>query len=97
MTERKRNEDHMAEENQRKDEFLAMLSHELRNPLAAIANATQLLKLEHSASVNDCAAIIDRQISGLVRLINDLTDVSRMTTGVEGGSKRRRGGVVAAV
>ncbi len=82
ITERKRYEDRIAEENQRKDEFLAMLSHELRNPLAAISNAARLLRLEQTSStVDDAASIIERQISGLVELVNDLTDVSRMTTG----------------
>jgi PAS domain S-box-containing protein len=81
ITERKRYEDRMQEENQRKDEFFAMLSHELRNPLAAISNAAHLLRMEQSDSVNDAAAIIERQVGSLVQLVNDLTDVSRMTTG----------------
>jgi CheY-like chemotaxis protein len=58
-----------------------MLSHELRNPLAAISNAARLLRLEPSSTVNDAAGIIERQVSGLVGLVNDLTDVSRMTSG----------------
>ena len=58
ITERKRYEERIEEENQRKDEFLAMLSHELRNPLAAISNAAHVLKLEGLARVNDSADII---------------------------------------
>jgi PAS domain S-box-containing protein len=81
ITERKRNEDRMAEENQRKDEFLAMLSHELRNPLAAISNAVQLLKLDPGGSSSQTTGIIERQVSSLVQLVNDLTDISRMRTG----------------
>jgi len=81
ITERKLNEDRMAEENQRKDEFLAMLSHELRNPLAAISNGTQLLKLEKSPTAIEVAGVIDRQVTSLIQLVNDLTDVARMTTG----------------
>ncbi len=81
ITERKRYEERMEEENQRKDEFLAMLSHELRNPLAAISNAAHVLKLEGLVRVNDAADIIERQVNGLVGLVNDLTDVSRMMSG----------------
>jgi PAS domain S-box-containing protein len=81
ITERKLHEDRLAEENQRKDEFFAMLSHELRNPLSAISNATHLLSKEESACVQEAAGIIQRQVNGLVQLVNDLTDVSRMTTG----------------
>jgi PAS domain S-box-containing protein len=81
ITERKRYEERLAEENQRKDEFLAMLSHELRNPLAAIANSTQILRLDNSQTGNEAATIIERQVNGLVQLVNDLTDVSRISTG----------------
>src|SRR6202035_3968801 len=57
------------------------LSHELRNPLAAISNATHLLRLEPSPNANDAVGIIERQVDGLIGLVNDLTDVSRMATG----------------
>jgi PAS domain S-box-containing protein len=67
----------------RKDEFLAMLSHELRNPLSPIASALQLLgrqknedKLQHQARI-----VIERQVGQLTRLIDDLLEVSRITTG----------------
>ena len=61
-----------------KDDFLAMLAHELRNPLAAILYANELLKLtaEHE---NPAAEVIDRQLVNLTRLIDDLLDVSRIT------------------
>ncbi len=81
ITERKRFEDQILEENRRKDEFLAMLSHELRNPLAAISNATQILKLDASEKDKAVSAIIERQVHGLVQMVNDLTDASRLTSG----------------
>ncbi len=68
----------------RKDEFLAMLSHELRNPLAPIANAVQLLSLQagsESVLQQRARAIIERQMGRLQRLIDDLLEVSRITTG----------------
>jgi PAS domain S-box-containing protein len=67
----------------RKDEFLAMLSHELRNPLAPIANALQLLRLgQGDASIQQEALdTLDRQVATIARLVDDLLDVSRVTTG----------------
>jgi PAS domain S-box-containing protein len=67
----------------RKDEFLAMLSHELRNPLAPIADAVQLLRLRpNDAPIQEKARIIiERQVAQLTRLIDDLMEVSRITTG----------------
>ncbi|HEV7393814.1 MAG TPA: ATP-binding protein, partial [Burkholderiales bacterium] len=66
-----------------KDEFLAMLGHELRNPLAAVSNAVQLLELEQGASKQTVLArsIISRQTRQLVHLIDDLLDVGRVITG----------------
>ncbi len=68
----------------RKDEFLAMLSHELRNPLAPITNAAQMLRF-HSATATPverhAQAIIERQSARLKRLVDELLEVSRMTTG----------------
>ncbi|HEY0510418.1 MAG TPA: HAMP domain-containing sensor histidine kinase [Thermoanaerobaculia bacterium] len=73
----------LAETDRRKDEFLAMLAHELRNPLGAIANASYLL--EQLATADPRAerptAIIRRQIQHLVRMVDDLLDVSRITRG----------------
>lgn len=73
----------LAEVERRKDEFLAMLSHELRNPLAPILNAVQLLQLRGDGDglQREAHAIIERQVGQLSRLIDDLMDVSRITTG----------------
>jgi CheY-like chemotaxis protein/two-component sensor histidine kinase len=68
--------------NQRKDEFLAMLAHELRNPLAPIRNAAQLLSVHGGKPEIEWArAVIERQTGHLVRLVDDLLDVSRMVRG----------------
>lgn len=73
----------LADSNRRKDEFLAMLSHELRNPLAPILNAVQLLKLQQGGTEiqRDAHAMIERQVSQLARLVDDLLEVSRISTG----------------
>jgi signal transduction histidine kinase/CheY-like chemotaxis protein len=65
-----------------KDEFLAMLGHELRNPLAPIVTALKLMKLrgDSSGSVHE-QAVIQRQVDHLVRLVDDLLDVSRIASG----------------
>ena len=68
----------------RKDEFLAMLSHELRNPLAPIINAVQLLQLQEKNETKlqrQARTIIERQVGQLTRLIDDLLEVTRITTG----------------
>ncbi len=74
----------LSDMHRRKDEFLAMLSHELRSPLAPIANAVQLLGL-HRASENQiqqqARGIIERQLKQLQHLVDDLLEVSRLTTG----------------
>src|SRR5688572_6409656 len=82
MTERKRAEDVLREADRRKDEFLATLSHELRNPLAPIRNALELMRRAGDDwSLKDRAlAIMGRQLQQLVRLTDDLLDVSRITT-----------------
>jgi PAS domain S-box-containing protein len=67
--------------NRAKDEFLAMLGHELRNPLAPIMTALQLLKLRGVQAVERERAIIERQVRHLVTLVDDLLDVSRITRG----------------
>jgi signal transduction histidine kinase/ActR/RegA family two-component response regulator len=69
---------------QRKDEFLALLAHELRNPLAPIRTSVQLLRLEglSPAQRERSRVIIERQVDHLVRLIDDLLDVSRISRGV---------------
>ena len=67
----------------RKDEFLAMLGHELRNPLAAILNGVQLLRLQKNEGPTQQKArtIIERQVAQLTRLVDDLLEVARITTG----------------
>jgi PAS domain S-box-containing protein len=73
----------LADLNRRKDEFLAMLSHELRNPLASIQNAAHLLRLQRDQSPIQTKAhgMIERQVSQLARLVDDLLEVSRISTG----------------
>jgi signal transduction histidine kinase len=68
----------------RKDEFIAMLAHELRNPLAPIRTAVQLLRLKELGDLQRGRArdVIDRQVEHLVKLIDDLLDVSRITRGM---------------
>ena len=71
-----------AEEGSRaKDEFLAMLGHELRNPLAPIVTALHLMRLRGSDRAEKQRAIIERQIKHLTRLVDDLLDISRVTRG----------------
>ena len=81
--ERQQYADALADLNRRKDLFLAMLSHELRNPLAPIANAVQVLKKKDPGdSVYDHARdIIERQVTQLTRLVDDLLDASRVSSG----------------
>ncbi|MFM0732735.1 ATP-binding protein [Paraburkholderia sediminicola] len=67
--------------NRAKDEFLAMLGHELRNPLAPIVTALELMGLRDSSSTMRERAIIQRHVDHLVRLVDDLLDVSRITRG----------------
>lgn len=74
----------LREADHRKDEFLAMLAHELRNPLAPIRNALQLVRVispSPGREVEKAHDIIERQVENLVRLVDDLLDVSRITTG----------------
>lgn len=73
----------LQESDQRKDEFLAVLAHELRNPLAPIRNSIQVLRTKgiHVPEVRWAADVIDRQVIQLTRLVDDLLDVSRITSG----------------
>lgn len=73
----------LKESDLRKDEFLAMLSHELRNPLAPILNAVHLLRLQKNENPlqQQARTIIERQAAQLTRLVDDLMEVSRITTG----------------
>jgi PAS domain S-box-containing protein len=83
VTERRRLEEQLRETDRRKDEFLAVLAHELRNPLAPIRNAVHFLKERPSEDPNASNAydIIDRQTAHLTRLVDDLLEVSRITRG----------------
>jgi PAS domain S-box-containing protein len=81
---RKRVEEQLQEADRRKDEFLAMLAHELRNPLAPISAAADLLKIGRldEARLRQSSAIIARQVRHMTSLVDDLLDVSRVTRGL---------------
>lgn len=83
IRERKQTETALRDADRRKDEFLAMLAHELRNPLAPIRNALHVLKLQgpHDPTIDQTAKIMTRQVDHMVRLVDDLLDVSRITRG----------------
>lgn len=83
MTERKRMEEALRESDRRKDEFLAMLAHELRNPLAPIRNSAELMLriLPAEAPARRAVEIIKRQVLQMTRMVDDLLDVSRITHG----------------
>jgi PAS domain S-box-containing protein len=82
MTERRRFEE-LERSSRRMNEFLAMLAHELRNPLAPIRNAVTVMQLESlpTPALRNCRDIIDRQLSHVTRLVDDLLDVGRLSTG----------------
>ena len=83
MTERKRAEEKLKEADRRKDEFLAMLAHELRNPLSAIHNAAQLARRPDlpADKLGWTREVIAKQVRHLAHLVDDLLDVSRITRG----------------
>ncbi|WP_411282146.1 ATP-binding protein [Gemmatimonas sp.] len=90
ITQRKRGEEEreqllarLGEQDARKDEFLATLAHELRNPLAPLSNGLQLLNLTpaSNAGVARTRAMMERQLALMVRLVDDLMDISRITRG----------------
>ncbi|MGH8227020.1 MAG: hybrid sensor histidine kinase/response regulator [Steroidobacteraceae bacterium] len=83
VAELERTRELLCDASRREDEFLATLAHELRNPLAPIRSAAQIMRLaedDHAAS-SAARAIIERQLKHLVRLIDNLVDVSRITRG----------------
>ena len=84
VTARKRIEDELRAANRRKDQFLAMLAHELRNPLAPITTAASLLAMaaQDPARVRQVGTVISRQAAHMTGLIDDLMDVSRVTRGL---------------
>ncbi|HYX63117.1 MAG TPA: ATP-binding protein [Burkholderiales bacterium] len=83
LMERSRNQEALREADRRKDEFLATLSHELRNPLAPLRNAVQLLELAAGgdARIEPLRQMMERQVGHLVRLVDDLLEMSRISRG----------------
>ena len=83
ITDRKRAEQALRDADRRKDEFLATLAHELRNPLAPISNAMYLLRAEgaHRRRADQVVDMVQRQVHQIVRLVDDLLEVSRITRG----------------
>jgi PAS domain S-box-containing protein len=83
ITERKRMEEQLKEVSRRKDEFLATLAHELRNPLAPVRNALQIMRLasHDPVMVGEARDMMERQVHNLIRLIDDLMDVSLISRG----------------
>jgi len=89
VTERKRYEHSLQEADRRKNEFLAMLAHELRNPLSPILTALQVIRLKkgkvgqqsYEEIVQSACLMMERQVAQMVRLVDDLLDVSRISRG----------------
>src|SRR5262249_18839512 len=83
VTERRAAEEALREADRRKDEFLAMLAHELRNPLGPIRHAAEVLRLIGPAdpTLDRARDLIERQVAHMARLVDDLLDVSRITRG----------------
>ncbi len=79
-----RQHEHLQREHRRKDEFLAMLAHELRNPLAPINSAAQLLRMlfKNEPRIRQASEVISRQVTHMTHLVDDLLDVSRVTRGL---------------
>ena len=84
ITDRVRAEEALRHDDRRKDEFLAMLAHELRNPLSPIGAAADLLAMGRldAARVRQTSAVISRQVKHMTGLVDDLLDVSRVTRGL---------------
>jgi signal transduction histidine kinase len=84
ITDRVKAEEELRQAHRRKDEFLAMLAHELRNPLAPIAAAADLLEIGslNEERVKQTSAVISRQVRHMTGLVDDLLDVSRVTRGL---------------
>jgi PAS domain S-box-containing protein len=83
FTDRKNAEEALKEADRRKDEFLAVLAHELRNPLAPLRNGLQILRLAGNdrAAVEQARTMMERQLEHFIRLVDDLLDLSRISRG----------------
>jgi PAS domain S-box-containing protein len=83
ITERVETDNALRTADRRKDEFLATLAHELRNPLAPLRNGLQLVRAQggDAATLQDTVAMMDRQLLHLIRLVDDLLDVGRISSG----------------
>jgi len=79
ILERRNVEDRLRQADRRKDEFLATLAHELRNPLAPMQSALNVRRLEREGRNDELQEVMERQMRHLVRLVDDLLDVSRIT------------------
>lgn len=91
VTEHMRAEEQLQDADRRRDEFLAMLAHELRNPLAPISAASQLLKMPNVKPelIRRTSDVIGRQVGHLTSLVDDLLDVSRVTRGLVSLERKR--------
>ena len=79
ITERKRADEALRDADRKKDDFIALLAHELRNPLAPIRNGLQVIRLSRDQATRDRSQqMMDRQLNHMVRMIDDLLDVSRI-------------------
>src|SRR5690606_27702214 len=82
ITDRKRAEERLREDDRRKDEFIAILAHELRNPLAAICTGIEAMNLASGpAQLGRIRAMMERQSRQLSALVDDLLEISRVTRG----------------
>lgn len=82
ITERKKMEERLRENDERKNQFLATLGHELRNPLAPLRTGLELLKYNaKSGDIDEIRDMLDRQVQHLTRLVDDLVDIARISRG----------------
>jgi PAS domain S-box-containing protein len=96
VTERRNAEEELRESDRRKDEFLAVLAHELRNPLAPIRNSLHVLRMSESPGSEKLVSMMERQVQHMVRLVDDLLEISRISRGkIE--LKRERADLVAVL
>jgi PAS domain S-box-containing protein len=98
ITDRKQSEDLLREADRKKSEFLALLAHELRNPLAPLRNGLHIIRLagRDGATIDQARQMMERQLGHMVRLIDDLLDLSRINNG-KIALRKERIDLVAAV